>query len=40
MLFLELERYAAPKIVIVECSVERGFGNSLEDPTVDPEIDW
>lgn len=32
--------YLAPHMQIVMCKVEMGFANTLEDPTVNPEIDW
>jgi hypothetical protein len=32
--------YEAPELEIVECAVEQGFANSLEDPFENDEMDW
>ena len=40
MQFLRSNKYVSPELLMTECSVERGFGNTLEDPNAGPEIDW
>ena len=34
------KEYLAPQLHMVVCKVEMGFANTLEDPEVNPEIDW
>lgn len=36
----ETKKYITPQLLMVECHVDRGFANTLEDPSVNPEIDW
>ena len=40
MQILSSNKYVSPELLMVECCVEKGFGNTLEDPNVGPEIDW
>ena len=40
MQLFETKMYVSPRLLMVECYVERGFANTLEDPNVNPEIDW
>lgn len=32
--------YESPELYLIEFEVERGFANSLEDPTENEEMDW
>lgn len=34
------EQYATPEVEIFEIMVEGGFGNSIEDPVENEEIEW
>jgi hypothetical protein len=34
------QQYLAPQVREIELSLERGFAASLEDPIIDPEIEW
>lgn len=40
MAIIDIKHYVAPELLMVEYRVERGFANTLEDPSVNPEIDW
>ena len=40
MRLFKTKKYVSPHLLMVECYVEHGFANTLEDPSIDPEIDW